>query len=51
MKLEEPTRAKEPITACPVCGAAFKTLRGLNRHLTKKHGVKTIENVGVLGGG
>ena len=47
----QPQGAKESVTTCPVCGATFKGLGGLNRHLTGKHGVKILEDIGVIGGG
>ena len=48
---KKPQELKEPITVCPVCGAVFKSLRGLNKHLTGKHGVKILRDIGVIGGG
>ena len=43
--------ARELEITCPICGAMFKSLGGLNRHLTGKHGVKVLTEINVIGGG
>lgn len=43
--------AEESRTSCPVCGSKFKRLVGLSRHLARKHGIKILEDIGVIGGG